>query len=797
MTSWTLRYEGFDPAQEGLREALCTLGNGYVATRGAAPEATADEVHYPGTYVAGLYNRLSSTVAGRPVENEDLVNLPNWLHLTFRVDDGPWFDLRTVAIDRYQQELDVRRGILTRDVRFVDEEGRATRLHERRFVHLDEWHLAGVETTIAAEDWSGRLTVRSGLDGRVTNSGVPRYRALARRHLEVVRSAATDRTLLLQVRTNQSRVEVAMAARTRVSVDGRPVAPDHQVIDEARYLAHQLTVDLGPGSTAEIEKIVAVHTSRDRGISEAGLAARTAVARSSDFEALLARHANAWDHLWERFRLDVDDDHGDRTQLVTRLHIFHLLQTASPNTMELDVGVPARGWHGEAYRGHIFWDELFAFRFLNLRLPALTRALLLYRCRRLDEARWAARQAGHRGAMYPWQSGSSGREESQVVHLNPRSGRWLPDNSHLQRHINIAVAYNLWKYWEVTGDMAFLAYRAGEVLLEIARFWASIASHDRDDDRYDIRGVVGPDEYHDAYPDADSPGIDNNAYTNVMAAWVLQRAVEMLQRLPEHHRHDLTHRLAIDAAELERWEDISRKLRVCFHDGGVISQFERYETLEELDWESYHRRYGPVMRLDRILEAEGDDVNRYRASKQADVLMLLYLLSEDEVIDLFARLGYALDPDGIQRTIDYYEQRTSHGSTLSQLVHAWVLARYTPDRSWELFRASLEADISDVQGGTTAEGIHLGAMAGTLDLLQRAYSGMVTRSGRLEFDPQLPRDLLHVGYQVDHRGHRLDVELDHARLVVRSHPGAAPPITVVCRGMRVQLEAEGSVAFSL
>ncbi|MDP8927541.1 MAG: glycoside hydrolase family 65 protein, partial [Actinomycetota bacterium] len=352
MSAWRLVFEGFDPAQEGLREALCTLGNGYFATRGAAPEARSDDVHYPGTYAAGLYNRLTTTVSGQRLENEDLVNLPNWLALTFRVNDGAWFDLRKLTIRNYRQELDLRSGVLIRHVRFVDGAGRHTQVHQRWLVHMEDPHLAGLETTVLAEDWAGRIAVRSGLDGRVANTGVARYRQLANRHLEPVRAEEVDdETLLLQVRTNQSNVLIAQAARTRLWRDGQLVPVERTVVREEGYVAHELVADLAPGSAATIEKVVALYTSRDHAISESSLASCTAVARSGDYGSLAQRHATAWWNLWERFRLDVEDARGDeRTQLVVRLHIFHLLQTVSPNTMELDAGVPARGWHGEAYR---------------------------------------------------------------------------------------------------------------------------------------------------------------------------------------------------------------------------------------------------------------------------------------------------------------------------------------------------------------------------------------------------------------------------------------------------------------
>ena len=187
--------------------------------------------------------------------------------------------------------------------------------------------------------------------------------------------------------------------------------------------------------------------------------------------------------------------------------------------------------------------------------------------------------------MYPWQSGSDGREETQRLHLNPKSGRWLPDNSHRQRHVNVAVAYNVWQYYQATGDLAFLSAYGAEMLWEIARFWASIATYDHGRDRYEIRGVMGPDEYHDGYPGRDEPGLDNNAYTNVMAAWVLCRALETVELLPDHRRVELAERLGLAREELERWDEISRKLLVPFHDGDIISQFEGYGDLEELDWE--------------------------------------------------------------------------------------------------------------------------------------------------------------------------------------------------------------------
>jgi alpha,alpha-trehalase len=258
MDPWKLVYHDFDPGQEKLREALCTLGNGAFATRGAAPESRADETHYPGTYVAGLYNRLRSDVQGRAIENEDLVNLPNWLPLGFRVDQDDWLDLRKIEILDFLQELDVRQGVLQRRVRLRDAKGRITRLFERRFVHMREAHIAGLETKVTAENWSGELTIRAALDGTVENKGVERYRQLASKHLEPIASGSLEwGGTWLKVRTRQSRIEIAEAARVRLFRDGKPPRAARSLIEEPDYVAEEFGLRMQSGASVTVEKVVA------------------------------------------------------------------------------------------------------------------------------------------------------------------------------------------------------------------------------------------------------------------------------------------------------------------------------------------------------------------------------------------------------------------------------------------------------------------------------------------------------------------------------------------------------------
>ncbi|MCJ7436933.1 MAG: glycoside hydrolase family 65 protein [Acidimicrobiia bacterium] len=786
MSEWLLVYEGFDPEQEGQREALCALGNGYFVTRGAAPESVADDVHYPGTYVAGIYNRLSSEISDRLVHNESLVNAPNWLPVTFRAEGGPWFGAPGTEVLAHRIELDMLRGVLTRQSRLRDPDGRTVRITQRRFVSMRDAHLAGLETTVVAEGWSGRLEARSALDGTVRNRGVARYASLPDQHLVPLGTdQENDEVVCLHVETSQSHVRIAEAARTRLFRGGHRLELTPELVEAESYVGLQFAVDVEDGDEVTVEKIVSLYTSRDDAVSEPGEEACRRLTRwASDFDELLERHVVSWRHIWARTHIEIGAE-SDLAQ-VLHLNVFHVLQTISNNSAGRDAGVPARGLHGEAYRGHVFWDELFILPFLSVRMPQLTRVLLQYRYRRLDQARWAASQAGYAGAMFPWQSASSGREETQTMHLNPVSGRWLSDASHLQRHVNAAIVYNTWQYYQATGDLDFLRFYGAEMILEIARFWASAANYNHALDRYEIKGVMGPDEYHEGYPDREEPGLDNNAYTNLMAVWCLCRAFDTLGLLPRASAQDLKERLSISERELDHWRDVSRKMRVCFHDD-VISQFEGYENLAELDWELYRARYGDISRLDRILESEGLSTNGYKLSKQADVMMLHYLLSSDGLAELLAQLGYDADHGLIERCVEYYERRTAHGSTLSRVVHAWLHARRDPERSWRMLVEAARGDLDDLHDGTTREGIHLGAMAGTLDIVQRAYTGLETRGDTLRLDPVVPVALGSLAFTIRYRGHLVDLEFTTTVVRVRVDIDEGEPITVVIRGEQHQL----------
>ena len=339
----------------------------------------------------------------------------------------------------------------------------------------------------------------------------------------------------------------------------------------------------------------------------------------------------------------------------------------------------------------------------------------------------------------------------------------------------------MWQYYQVTGDIRFLIDYGAEMLARSPGSGSAWPASTRSADATSSAASSGPDEFHSGYPGRGYDGVDNNAYTNVMAVWVILRATGGPR----------THTAVLPA------RGRSRRLASRPRSGSVGGRQpahvravprRRDQPVRGLrgpartDWESYRDRYGNMQRLDRILEAENDSVNNYKASKQADVLMLFYLLSVRRTDDLFDRLGYRFTPDQIPKTVEYYRNRTSHGSTLSAVVHAWVLARGNRHRAMEYFRQAMASDIVDIQRGTTAEGIHLAAMAGTIDLLQRCFTGLEIRRDRIVLGPLWPKSLGKLEFTFRYRGHRLRLSVIGRGATISAEPGDAPPIEIECRG---------------
>lgn len=738
--TWRIFYKTFDPGQESLREAICTLGNGYLGTRGAAPECDAMSVHYPGTYLAGLYNRLKTRIVGRTVVNEDFVNCPNWAFLTFRIGEEEWFSPAASKIVSYYQELDMKAGILNRKVLTQNWRGQKTVIDDYKIASMDNPHILAMKYKIIPQDYDDQITIRAVLDGRVRNTGVRRYLQLNSQHWKnpKLKDYKKERLTSLSMTTSQSKVQINEVSRVRLFSNGKEIRPMRKVFTVGgNVIGEEFKISGHKKKPIIIEKVVAIYTSKDKKVKSPLKKAISTAKSAPRFDGLAKKHKNAWRKLWKK--VDIKIEGNTFSQKMLRLHMFHLLQVGSPHTANLDVGLPARGLHGEAYRGHIFWDGIYTMPFYDFHFPSISKGVLKYRCRRLPAARKLAKEANYKGAMFPWQSGSTGREETQVLHLNPLSGQWGPDYSNRQRHISFAIAYNVWNYFKRTGDLDFLRSCGAELFLSIAHFCSSLAKYSPKDGRFHIEGVMGPDEFHEKYPHTKKAGLKDNAYSNFMVVWILDRAVNICSILPPKECQTLFRKIGVTSADIKRWNKVAKKMNIVINNKGIISQFDGYFKLKELNWGYYREKYKNVQRLDRILKAEGKDPDEYKVSKQADVLMIFYLFSLKQIKTVFNQLGYKFNKRILQNNYEYYIKRTSHGSTLSKVAHCFVAQKLGKwQKAWELFQDVLESDFYDTQGGTTPEGIHMGVMGGSIEIVLGSFAGIRIGRGMVHIDPNLP-----------------------------------------------------------
>lgn len=764
------------------QQALQAVGNGYFCTRGADYEERqgASSWGYAGTYFSMIRNTRKSVVEGQPVYNEDLVNCINWLPVTFKIDDGNWFHPFQSNLLQYEKILEFKNGCFTRIIEFSDDDGRKTRVVAEHCVSMAKKHLAAVAYRITPLNYSGVITVKAGLHGDHINDGVDRYADLDQQHLKrIAESGAADGTCDLRVQTNPSMVpgkevkpsEITAAARIAAELDGKKLTPVFEVEKTDQRVDICFRQQTDQGQTLEVHKIVGLHTQREE-IGKQGTleSAYDTIAGIDSFSQVLEPSAGVWAGIWDAAGVSVL---GDRLgQQALNLATYHLFVMGSEHN---DGGIGPRGLTGETYRGHEFWDDILYYPSISLQKPSVTRSLLGHRYHGLVEAGKSARQHGYQGAMYPWQAGIDGDEQTQITRFNPVSGKWDPDNSCRQRHVSLAIAYNVLDYLETTGDQSFYG-KGVEMVLEICRFFSSMCRLDTQTGKYSIDGVMGPNEFHEG---KEKKGVKDNAYTNIMLAWTLKKVESLVEKMKVFFPEALDNaylKMGVTAKEMENayadWQKIRTNLSLNINEAGVIANHGDWFGLKGLDEvrgvqidlngqraDLFSIVYKPG-RSDRRIRAAGLDPDDYQIQKQADTLMAYYNLGPDEVKQVAGMMGFDLPENHLQRNLDHHLPRTSHGSTLSFIAHAMVLAGAGRTKeSWDFYRQALVSDLADLQGGTTAEGIHLGVMGGCLKGVVTNFAGLNWHGGVLSIDPDLPDAWESLAFSVLIRGDRYFFEI--------------------------------------
>lgn len=718
----------FDAQAENDYEAIFCQGNGYLGQRAALEERYAGQIR--NLFVTGTFDRFHDS------EMTELPNLPDLTNLTLIVDGMP-FSMERGELVSCTRRLNLKTGELTRRVLWRPQQGRLMELTFRRFVSMVREHLLCFQLEVTSMDDACMITVESGIDGTVTNSGT--------QHLcERVKRLIGGRILFMEEETVQSGVVCSLYAAHTFYVDGYEASVHRLPVMRRRFHGETASLPLQKGQTLRLEKLCCVTTSRDLVAMEGEAELRRATAMG--YDALMRESAGGWATFWRTQDILINS-RDSYDQVAVRFALYHLNIMVKKDDDR--VGIGAKGLSGEGYKGHSFWDtEIFLLPYYTFTQPDTAQTLLRYRYRTLDGARRKARDHGYRGAMYPWES--AWIDDGEVTPLyggaDIVTGESIPIlTGHIEQHITADIAYAVWQYAQSTGDTAFMDSYGWEILAETGRFWCSRATWDEQRRAYVIRDVIGPDEYKEH--------VDNNAYTNYMAQYNMRLALMRLDDPDIRHVAD------------GLWLPVPDQ-------NGIIPQFDGYMALQSIDLARYRQAetVGDIFKDYNLTQ-----INELQVSKQSDTVLLLLLLGDRFSADV-KRQNYL-----------FYEARTLHDSSLSKSTHCVLAQDLGLDEvAYQYFRAACAVDL---HGGksTSAEGIHSAAMGGVWQCVAYGFGGLRLCSGELRIAPCLPASWNRLKFRILWQGQPLTVDANRSGADVTNL--GSVPVIVTLYGQSVKISA--------
>lgn len=693
--NWFIEEDHYSSSHYHHKETVFTIGNGYFSSRGSFEEGFSDEIAT--TFVHGVFNDV-------PTFGTELVNFPKWYSLAIILGDEP-FRMDSGKILFYQRQLNLGNGLLTRKLFWESPKGSRLKITFERFMNMADVHHGALRFSIESDNYQGKIRVLSDIPGYVTNE---RYQ-----HWSIIdQGYISEHGCYLTLQTLDTGIEAALAQKTRLEFS-HEVMLQYWHARTVPTLAFEIEVEKGDMVTGV--KHCAIYTSResDRPLEEAVDDVNQRF--SEGFDTTLGKSEDVWKNLWDRSDVSIEGD--DLADQALRYNLFQILIAAPRHDDTVSIG--AKTMSGYGYRGHVFWDtEIFILPFLIFTQPEIARNLLMYRYHTLGGARQKAIDNGYKGAMFAWESAATGEEVTPTWVEGPDGELvrvWCGD---IEQHITADVAYAVLQYWQVTGDDDFMVNFGTEIFLSAAQFYTSRLEWEETTDTYHIRNIIGPDEYHEH--------VDDNAFTNLMARWVLEEASEIkcwMKTSSPDRFFDLLNRINLTEEEIASWPLIAEKLAVRVRSDGVIEQFDGYFNLKYLNLTSLEPR---EQSLQRLFGIEG--VQEYQFLKQPDVIMAQYLLRN------------RFDPQQIIQNLAYYTPRTdlSQGSSLGPSIQALMLARYGDIGQAEtLFKKTLLTDL-DNNRGNTPDGIHAASAGAVWKVVFFGFLGFNTQNSTPQVNPKLP-----------------------------------------------------------
>ncbi|HIE36220.1 MAG TPA: glycoside hydrolase family 65 protein, partial [Candidatus Omnitrophica bacterium] len=531
---WLIKETHWDVFLQNIREAQFSLGNGYLGTRGIYEEIPYDAM--PGTYITGLYDKMGSQV-------DELVNLPNPINFKFTIE-GEKLDLVAMDVLEHKRVLNMKKAFLVRHTLYKDTKKRRYDYQSLRFISFHNKNIGVMQIALTSLDKDCIVDINTGIDTSVSNQGI--LSEGRKRHFRIRELGQAHNAGYLIIETLERKHTIVYWSGFYYEVNGKKIFAEHNIF----------RLKLKKGQTVIFTKIFCI---KHFPYKENHLSYKKQTfkifykAFCSDFSTLLKNHLKMWEKLWRKADILIEGTANLQQNL--RFNIYHMLTCLHYN--DGFSSIAARSLTGEGYRGHIFWDaEIFLFPFYLFNFPQVAKNMLLYRYKRLDKARELAKREGFKGAKFAWESADTGEEETPEWSKD-FDGTVIKIYTHKQEHhITADVAYAVYKYYLATGDEEFMRKFGLEIIFETARFWASRVECNKRKDIYEIKNVIGPDEFH--------KNVKNNAYTNMMAKWNLVVAARLFEKFkkekPSVYKR-LKEKVNLKEKEVKEWQRIAPKIK--------------------------------------------------------------------------------------------------------------------------------------------------------------------------------------------------------------------------------------------
>jgi len=722
---WLIQELEWARSLQNIRESQFALGNGYFGTRGILEEIPYDAM--PGTYVAGVYDKMLSQVA-------ELVNLPNAFNFRFTAK-GEKLDILAMNVLKHKRVLNLKKGLLCRHTLYQNSKKSRFDYKSLRFVSMDNKNIGVMRISITSLDGPCEIDINTGIDVSISNAGV--LTEGRKRHFKVKELGQAQNAGYLAVETLEKKHTIIYWAGFYYETDGKKVFARDNI----------LSLKLRKNQIVTFTKIFYIKRfACDNNLSQYKKQTFKAFSRvfHAKFETLIKNHIRAWEKLWKKADIIIEGTANLQQNL--RFNIYHMLICANTDNGFSSIGV--RTLSGEGYRGHIFWDtEIFLMPFYLFNFPEVAKNMLLYRYKRLNEARWLAKKEGFKGAKFPWESADTGEEETPEW-AKDIDGSIIKILTHkLEHHITSDISYALYKYYVATDDEKFMHDFGYQIMFETARFWASRSVFNKKTKKYEINHVIGPDEFH--------LDVDNNAYTNIMAKWNLIMAHRLFYKIKRDSPSlcfDLQRKLGLKDKEAKDWKKIAPILSENINRNRIIEQFDGYFRLKKASVAETDENGIPIISP----KLKTQHLNKTQFVKQADTLMLIYLLSD----------VYSLNTK--KANYNFYIERTLHKSSLSPSIHS-IIACICSDlqRAYSLFNVSLRMDISNLYGNSK-EGIHGASLGGTWQAVIFGFAGVSIAKEKLCINPRMPRSWKKMTFSLFWKGDILQLELTNNIIVLKA-----------------------------